>query len=503
MATRANKIFESFKKYHFEIRHLTVFLIVLLLFQLAVSFMNKLSIQKLIVKTQEWYQQDSAERIANLTATSLELLIESHSQNRTLSEADVRKMVQNLNIIFSQHLLYQNVQDICLLVPIDSSIAAIDDGLVLYDYAFKNLRDIPPSQTPHTEAIHLYQRLKDTIAASEQIHTVLEGKQTFHIFVPFVPRGEYVGSVYVKNTPDFSIIAKEMISNYDEISATYAAMIIFGLLAMFYISSYTLKERNETAQLLFEEQKRHLAEQIKYENELMFTKRIYHTHHKAEKIMGFIKEDMRILSSENIDIVKHRINQYSNFIARVIYDMKWYDPPLQTIRSTIFKTSVNNVIRFLVQNIFLRVSTATEEYTFVLELDEKLPTVPINEFVAWEVLEPIIQNSIDHAAATHVTITISTRYDPHQGQSVISISDDGKGIAPWLLENGSNGIKRIFTEHSSTKEVSIDQQSGYGCYIAYEIATQRCGWLMDAANNPSGGALFTIIIPSSEISGGV
>jgi hypothetical protein len=210
-------------------------------------------------------------------------------------------------------------------VTTDGSIAAIDDGLVLYDYAFNNLRDIPPPQMPHTEAIRLYKRLKDTIAATEQIHTILEGKQTFHIFVPFVPRGEYVGSVYMKNTPDFSIIAKEMISNYDEISVTYAALIIFGLLAMFYISSYTLKERNETQQLLFEEQKRHLAEQIKYENELMFTKRIYHTHHKAEKIMGFIKEDMRNLSSENIDIVKHRINQYSNFIARVIYDMKWYE----------------------------------------------------------------------------------------------------------------------------------------------------------------------------------
>ena len=36
--------------------------------------------------------------------------------------------------------------------------------------------------------------------------------------------------------------------------------------------------------------------QINYEKELLFTKRIYHTHHKAEKVMGFIKEDLRILS---------------------------------------------------------------------------------------------------------------------------------------------------------------------------------------------------------------
>ena len=36
-----------------------------------------------------------------------------------------------------------------------------------------------------------------------------------------------------------------------------------------------------------------LTKQITYEKELIFTKRIYHTHHKAEKIMGFIKEDLR------------------------------------------------------------------------------------------------------------------------------------------------------------------------------------------------------------------
>ena len=495
MAFRANKLFEGFKKYHFEIRHLTVFLIVIILFQLVVSFVNKMSMQKFILMTQEWYQQDSAERIANLTATSLELLLETNSQNPNRSEADVRKTVQNLNIILSQHLLHQNVQEICLLVSTDSSISAIDDGLVLYNYAFNNLRDIPPPQMDHAEAIRLYKTLKDTIAASEQIHTVLEGKQTFHIFVPFVPRGEYVGSVYMKNTPDFSIIAKEMISNYGEISATYAALIIFALLAMFYISSYTLKERNETQQLLFEEQKRHLAEQIVYENELMFTKRIYHTHHKAEKIMGFIKEDMRNLSSDNIDIVKHRINQYSNFIARVIYDMKWYDPPLQTIRGAIFQTSINEVIHFLVQNVFLRVSAATEEYSFVLELDEKLPTVPINEFVVWEVLEPIIQNAIDHAGERRITITIRTSFMPDSRRSCIIVRDNGKGIEPWLLEAGNEGTKKIFLEHSTTKKVGPDQRSGYGCYIAYEIATQRCGWSMDAENLAEGGCQFMITIP--------
>ena len=105
-------------------------------------------------------------------------------------------------------------------------------------------------------------------------------------------RGEYIGAVYMKNTPDFSFISNQVISNYDETSVIYLSLILLGLLAMYFISSYTVKERDDTQKMLFDEHETNLKKQINYEKELIFTKRIYHTHHKAEKIMGFIKEDL-------------------------------------------------------------------------------------------------------------------------------------------------------------------------------------------------------------------
>mgnify|MGYP001617724573 FL=1 len=263
---------------------------------------------------------------------------------------------------------------------------------------------------------------------------------------------------------------------------------------MFFISSYTLRERNQTQQLLFEEQTKHLTEQIHHQKEMLFTKRIYHTHHKAEKVMGFIKEDVRNLSESNIELIKKRITRYANFIARVIYDMKWYDPPIQTIRNPLFKTDVNEVIRFIVNGIFLRVTTASEAYSFDLQLSDAMPIVHINEFVVWEVIEPILQNSLDHAGVGTVKIIIRTSYEPATGTSRIIISDNGTGIEPWLLEKDEHGIQRIFAEHTSTKTTGEDQHSGYGCYIAYEIATQRCGWHVDVENNPVGGCTFTFTI---------
>jgi archaellum component FlaF (FlaF/FlaG flagellin family) len=484
---------ERVSKYRFEIKHVTILFIALLVFQAIVSFLHKMSLQKSLANTQEWYQQDSAERLANLATTSLELLLESKTRTSNIQEADARKMVQGLNIILSQQTLHQNVQDMCILVPHDSMVYAIDEGRVLYSYMFQDLRTIPPPETPHDAAIELYRRVKDEMRRDERIHTVFEGKQTFHVFVPFVPRGEFVGAVYMKNTPDFGFITREIVSSYGETSMTFSALILLGFLAMFYISSYTLRERNEAQKLLFEKEKDHLTEQINHQKEMMFTKRIYHTHHKAEKVTGFIKEDLRILAQHNIEEVKDRVMKYTNFIARVIYDMKWYDPPVQTIRGSLFSTNVNDVVRFLVDNVFSRVSRNGGQFRFALDLDDRIPPVSVNEYVAWEAIEPIIQNCVEHSGVKDLVISIMTRYDPSRHRSTITIADNGTGLPEDLLQRNERGIRRVFEEHTTSKAAE-NQHSGYGCYIAREIATQRCGWELDAENTRDGGSRFTFTI---------
>ncbi len=499
MTNPFKKIWFSARQYRFEIRHLTVLFFVLIVFQTVISFVHKISLQKILFRTQEWYQQDSAERLANLTTTSLELLLEAKSKNQTLPQPEINKIVGNLNIILSQQYLHQNVQEICLLVKIDSAIIAIDDGQALYSYIFGGLKNIPASQWNHSEAISMYTLIREEFRSRERIQTIVADKQIFHIFVPFVPRGEFAGAIYMKNKPDFTVITNEMISTYDETAITYTALIFFGLLAMFFISTYTLRERNRAQELLFEEQKRHLAEQINIQNELLFTKRIYHTHHKAEKIMGFIKEDMRVLTESNIDLIKRRITKYANFIARVIYDMKWYDPPVQTIRSQIFKTDVNQVLTFLVEHVFKRISSASDMVRYTLELDENLPIININEYVIWEVFEPIIQNCIDHAGNNAVVVTIKTEFNVATEEYFVRIMDNGSGIEPWLLEKSDDGLKRIFLEHTSTKRVGNEKHSGYGCYIAYEITRQRLGWDLDVENLQGGGCMFTFSIPTMMV----
>jgi signal transduction histidine kinase len=131
-----------------------------------------------------------------------------------------------------------------------------------------------------------------------------------------------------------------------------------------------------------------------------------------------------------------------------------------------------------------------------MELDKNLPAIPINEFVVWEVIEPLIQNSIDHAQLPDVEITIRTVFDIQRRSCLVEISDNGRGIRSDLLQANERGIKKLFLENTSTKENSGN--SGYGCYLAYEISKQRCGWDIDAENLPEGGCRFTITIPSQN-----
>ncbi len=91
--------------------------------------------------------------------------------------------------------------------------------------------------------------------------------------------------------------------------------------------------------------------------------------------------------------------------------MKWYDPPIQTIRNQAFNTNINEVINFIVDNLFLRLSNKTDFFKFELNLDERVPNVHINEFIVWEIIEPLIQNSIDHSVQDKIIVKIETKFN--------------------------------------------------------------------------------------------
>ena len=487
------KLQKKLSKYRFEIKHVTIFLTVLIIFQIIMAFVQKSSLNDFLVETQNWYKRYSAERLALISSTSMELLFENLFLAKSISKVEDTKIIYSFNVIFKQQLLQKAVEDICLILIKNNRLYVIDSGQKLEQYLNGVL---PPSKLQsgsHYAAVKLFLSVKEKMRTNEVIFSTVKNRKTFNLLVPFVPDGEYMGVMYLKITPDFSFLTQEIDSSFDKIFFIYSSLIFIGLIAIFLVSSSAVEERNEAQQKLFEEHKENLKKQIRFEKESVFTKRIYHTHHKAEKIMGFIKEDVRQINSENLNDVKDRVITYSNFMSRIIYDMKWYDQEINTIINPIFHTQINRVVKFIIKYVFLRLSSKNDMFDIDVDLDENLPEVHINEFVVWEILEPLIQNSIDHGNKRHVNIIITTKYKPKNNTSYVMISDNGIGIKKELLETGENGIKRIFLENETTKS-SKDINSGYGCYIAYQMAVGRCGWKMDAENLQEGGCRFTITI---------
>lgn len=486
-------IAEKDHKYRFEFKHLFVVFAILIAFQIVLSLIHTVSLRSFLAGTRDWYQKDSAEKLATVTSTSLELLVETVNLRDQLDSAQVNRAVQSVNIILSQQLLGRNAKEVCIIVARGGNVIAIDDGATLVSVLADRNARIAPLGDRHASALRLFAGVRGRLRGREEVISIVEGKQTFHTFVPFVPNGEFVGAVYVKNEPDFRVITSSIVSNYNETSIIFTSLIVLGLLAMFFVSSYTVRERDRAQRRFFEEHEELLREKIAHEKESVFTKRIYHAHHKAEKVMAFIKQDLSALTPVNTGEIRYRISKYANFISRVIYDMKWYDPPLQAIRNAAFVTDINEVIRFLVDNLFLRVARTSSRYAFELDLDPSVPSVHVNEFVVWELLEPVIQNSLVHAGVDKVMVTLRTRYAKEEHRTRIMILDNGGGIQPDLLEWTEKGMQRMFLENVSTKQ-EMGEHSGYGCFIAYDLAKNRCGWDIEAENLPGGGCCTTITI---------
>ena len=489
------KLPRRFESYHFEIQHILVLFIVVVVFQTALSFINSQSTHQIFQQAMEYYRRDSAERVADLTTTALELLIEHGRTGNSINGENRQSTIQSFDKLLSQQMLQRNIDEVYLLVSQGGQVAALREGEEIYDlYLERNSTLLIENQPAAANAIRYYHEHFQSLLVDEQIVSSLEGNNTFHVLVPFYDKGEIAGAAYMRVTPDVAGFLSLIESAYNQSGVLFTGLILVGFLAMFFIYSYTAQERDEVQHQLFDQRSKQLREQVEHQKESLFTNRIYHTHHKAEKVMGFIKEDLRSLQNNNLDETRNRVTKYANFVSRVIYDMKTYDPPLHVIRNPIFQTNINEVIQFVVENIFQRVYRVSESNAVSVELDfaKDIPILHVNEYVVWEIVEPLIQNAIDHNVDHNLILEITTRYDKDKNLLMVDICDNGKGLSPELLKADESGRKAIFKESVSTKDGG--QNSGYGCYLAWEIS-RRCDWVVDAHNREEGGACFTLQAP--------
>ena len=482
------------KRIHFELYHITILLIAIILSQVILSYINVKSIEDVTQKSISIYKWQSAERIADLTTATLELItqpIYSQSVNNDLKST----IIESIDYTFTQEKMQKNIDDICLLIMSDNKkVISLKDGEEIYNYLSNRTFPLEANGNNRKIAKKWFKHSYHNLYRNESISTLKKGNFSFYILVPFSKRGEIVGAVYMKIVPNFDHIIRAIIGSYDISGSLVSATILLILLGMFFITSFLVKERDVAQNLLFLNKEKQIRAETARQKETFFTKRIYHAHHKAEKIVGFIKQDLYNLNSSNIEIIRNRTLKYSSFIGRVIYDMKTYNPPVNVIRNQSFNSNLNEIIMFIVDNIFKRVFKEGTQYKFNLDLDNRVPILRINEYVIWQMIEPLIQNCIDHNKKKKININIKTEFDNNKRKIFLYIEDNGDGVNEELLQYNHSGIKRIFAEGTSSKDSSTN--SGYGCYIAYE-SCRMCGWKIDLINKNTEGTITTIEIANS------
>ena len=121
--------------------------------------------------------------------------------------------------------------------------------------------------------------------------------------------------------------------------------------------------------------------------------------------------------------------------------------------------------------------------------DSRLPRVHGDALLLQQAFLNILINA-EHAVADNGKgrIEVSTSLDATRRTAVIQIRDTGKGIPPAVLP-------RIFDPFYTTKDVG--QGTGLGLTITYGIIQEHGGEIL-AANQPTGGAVFTIELPTGR-----
>ena len=141
-----------------------------------------------------------------------------------------------------------------------------------------------------------------------------------------------------------------------------------------------------------------------------------------------------------------------------------------------------NSLDDVVKEVVALYDSAHREVECVVTLDPDLPLFNFDREQIKRVLVNLCDNGI-HAMNHKGHLWITTRYDTKQRRAVVTVADEGTGIAPEDQE-------KLFVPYFSRKKTG----TGLGLAIVRRIVTDHDGQI-HAGNHQPKGALFTFELP--------
>jgi two-component system nitrogen regulation sensor histidine kinase NtrY len=167
---------------------------------------------------------------------------------------------------------------------------------------------------------------------------------------------------------------------------------------------------------------------------------------------------------DEVGSLKHMLDEFSKF-ARM--------PAPQMTRQ-----SLHDVL----QEVVTLYRAAQKDIDLIVELDEDLPVVNFDREQLKRVFVNLFDNAIQ-AMNQKGRLWVSTKYDMKRKRAVVTVADEGPGIAPEDQE-------RLFVPYFTRKKTG----TGLGLAIVRRIITDHEGQIQ-AGNNQPKGAIFTFDLP--------
>ena len=184
---------------------------------------------------------------------------------------------------------------------------------------------------------------------------------------------------------------------------------------------------------------------------------------KAPDFDRVFDESTNVIVNE-VASLKHMVDEFSKF-ARL---------PAPQLAQQSLHDVINEVISLY--------RGAHKDIELIVALDEDLPQLKFD----WEQIKRVLVNLLDNAIQAmnqRGRVWLTTQYDTKRRRAVVSIADEGPGIAPEDQD-------KLFVPYFTRKKTG----TGLGLAIVRRIITDHEGQI-SAGNNHPRGALFTFELP--------
>ncbi|HOO16272.1 MAG: FHA domain-containing protein [Phycisphaerae bacterium] len=192
---------------------------------------------------------------------------------------------------------------------------------------------------------------------------------------------------------------------------------------------------------------------------------------------GLDKQDLA-RAAQGWQIVERNLEKTYHLVMNMLAFSKQREPFLEMYQ-----------INRIVEEVIALVQRQADDAHAILmtELDENLPAIPVDHEGIHQVVLNLLTNAIDAVPPGKGAITVRTAFDAERREVIISVTDNGPGIAP---EHRS----KIFTPFHSTKGHG---GTGLGLAVARKIVREMHGRLI-LVQPPDGGTEFRVTLPELQ-----